>query len=113
MIGLGLRLRDWPTGGLTWRDLAAILRHLPGDSAFKRAKFPGRPSGDDVRWMLRRVEHTLRVLVWQNSGQKDSPEPVPLRWDCEPPDEEEKPDEMGLDEVDAVMERNRRLALGN
>lgn len=107
MIGLGLRLRDWPTGGVTWRDLAAILRHLPSDSSYKRAKVPGRPKPEDQVWLLRNVEHTLRVLAWQNTKQEE-PQPEPFRWACEKgSDAAPGPDAYELDEIDAVMARLR------
>lgn len=97
LIGLGLRLRDWPSERLSWRDLFVVVSQAPPTSACYRAV-----AGDDWQRsltvdLLRQVEHTTRVLAWQNSdGKGEYPPLIPLPWD-EP--DHDRPDAMSLDEV--------------
>lgn len=102
LIHLGLRLRDWPNGGVSWRDLLVIVRQAPLDSAVYRAVSGDEWQRTPVIDFLRQIEHTSRVLAWQQGGGKshDYPALVPLPWD-EPLDAQ--PDAMSLEEVFEFM----------
>ncbi|MBF6296287.1 hypothetical protein IU459_01865 [Nocardia amamiensis] len=81
MIALGLRLRQLGSEELSWRDLKAIVRLAPVDSALSRAMRP-----DDYRWQLNEhllasMADSLRWLVWSKTTaaqqNRDRPEPIP------------------------------------
>lgn len=84
---MGLRLRDWPSERLSWRDLYVICHQAPVGSAIWRsaAEHPDRTHLVDL---ARQIEFDLRVLAWQGTedGQRgrNYPEPIVLPWDPAP-----------------------------
>ncbi|WP_433669685.1 DUF5361 domain-containing protein [Nocardia sp. CA-136227] len=67
LIALGLRLRQLSGEALSWRDLWAIVKFLPPDSALMRTMHP-----EDHRWrleqhLLAEMTDCLRWLVWSKS----------------------------------------------
>lgn len=111
LIRLGLRLRQWPDGGLSWRDLVVIVKHCPPDSALRQALPESGPSPTDTPQLLRDIEHGIRVLQWQNQGKDDHPYPEPYRWPGEktpPPAADEQPSSYRLEEIDDAMAEHIR-----
>lgn len=89
LIGLGLRLRDFPSARLSWADLLVIVQQAPPDSAVVRTAHPELSewmSPLKTNQMLHSVEFSLRQLVWSKSedaakGRKRSaPKPIPAPW---------------------------------
>jgi hypothetical protein len=78
LIGLGLRLDDRGTRGLSWRDLLVIIRRSPRTSALSRAQFP-----EDSEWglpeqLLAAIFDALQAGNWQRgNGQGRKPEQLP------------------------------------
>lgn len=60
------------------RDAAAMVAHLPSDSALMRAEGDG---WSEAERMLASMEFSLRVLRWQptKDGVKDRNQPVPRK----------------------------------
>lgn len=60
------------------RDAAAMVAHLPSDSALMRAEGNG---WSEAERMLASMEFSLRVLRWQptKDGVKDRNQPVPRK----------------------------------
>ena len=87
---------------LTWHDLGVLIRQAQPESAVYKALTGDEWQRSPELEFLRSIEHSLRVLAWQNSGGKgvDYPEPIRLPWD-EPA--AERPDAMDLDEVFAFL----------
>lgn len=87
LIGMGLRLRDFPSGALSWRDLLVICRQAPPGSAIARA-VRQHPAQDPILDFLRLIEFRVRVLAWMQSEDgvkgRNVPEPVAMPWDAEP-----------------------------
>lgn len=62
-------------------EVAAWVAHLPSDSAVQRTANPAWQHTIDLE-LARAQEHSLRHLVWQNSGGKGrKPEPVEFKWE--------------------------------
>ena len=84
MIRLGLRLRDFPSENLTWRDLAVIVRCAPADSPLARVMEPSVAGQIDVQ-LLRSIDYSLRWLSWAKTkdGQagRNRPEWVTFDWE--------------------------------
>lgn len=91
----GTTLGDLFTGRLTFRQLAALIRNLPGDGtavwrSHRRAIKDGaepvkvvEPPADywtPDRMLLAGIDDTLRVLAWQNTadGRKGRNYPTPI-----------------------------------
>ena len=60
------------------RDAAAMVAHLPSDSALRRAEGDG---WSEAERMLASMEFSLRVLRWQptRDGANDRNQPVPRK----------------------------------
>ena len=110
LIGLGLRLRDFPSAALSWRDLLVIVRHAPATSAIVRALDPNWQRTPEVD-LLREVEHGVRVLAWQQtrdgSKGRNAPERLRLPWDAV---ETDRPDSYEWDDLAAALGGDSRLA---
>lgn len=91
----GTRLADLFTGKLTFRELASMIRNLPGDGtalwrshrrAMKDSPTPVKavdPPADywtPERMLLAGIDDNLRVLAWQNTadGHKGRNYPAPI-----------------------------------
>lgn len=92
------QMREW---GIPLGEVAAMAAYLPPEAACRRVM--------DEHWqrtpeidLLRSVEHSLRVLAWQNTeaARKGNgyPEAVQLPWDPEP-EGTIKGDRMTLEEA--------------
>ena len=101
LMRCGSRLRDFPDGGVTWRDLAVLVRQCQPESAIFKALNPHWQQSPELEF-LRQMEHTLRVLVWQQTKDgatgRNEPELIPLPWDPEP-DGVIRGDVMTMDEA--------------
>lgn len=102
LMRCGSRLRDFPDGGVTWRDLHVLVRHAQPDSAVFKALNPHWQQTPELEF-LRAMEHDLRVLSWMQSKDghrgRDFPEPVPLPWDPVRDDGSIRGDVMTMDEA--------------
>lgn len=80
-----------------------MAMHLPPDSAVARKLNPHWQRTPEID-LLRELEHSLRVLIWQNTGNRNSavPERIPLPWDPAP-DGTIEGDRMSLEEADAFL----------
>lgn len=98
---MGLRLDDLGTVRLTWADLRDVLTHLPMDAALYRSQMPHGLSMSDL--LLSQVEHTLRILAWQQTKDAASPtpqnRPEPLIKIGEDKKHGPQPDEVELSEL--------------
>ncbi|TQM29861.1 DUF5361 domain-containing protein [Nocardia bhagyanarayanae] len=81
LITIGLRLRMLGTDDLSWRDLKALIKQAPADSALARSVY-----GEDHQWQLGQhlladMADSLRWLVWSKTKAaqdgRDRPEPIP------------------------------------
>lgn len=90
----GVSLKSVRHSGIPLSEVADMAIHLPPDSATRRALDPHWQRTNEVDF-LRAMEHTLRILVWQNNASKTAkvPERIPLPWD---------PKEDGTIEVDRM-----------
>ena len=63
----------------TYRHAADLAAHLPQESACVRAQNP-EFEWTDTQYLLRSIEFSLRVIVWQNTkdGQKGRRKPKPI-----------------------------------
>lgn len=78
LIGLGLRLRDFPNAGFTWRDLLVIVQQSPRTSAVYRSV-----AGPDWEWDLANQLRAASVDAlnganWQRGSGKDRDRPKPI-----------------------------------
>lgn len=95
---------------LTLQEFAAMVKHLPIESAVARAYDEDWWATPQVR-LLSAVEHRLRVLIWQQTkdGQKgkNQPEEVLLTERDRKRDAIRRgvPDVMPIDELRAALER--------
>lgn len=79
LMAIGARLRHVGTDALTWRELYAVVKHAPFDSALYRVQ-----QGDDAPWglkemLLAQIADEIAVSNWIASrGKKsDYPKPIP------------------------------------
>lgn len=77
LLRIGYSLDDVPEK-LDWRDLLALLRSSPRDSAYVRAKV-----GTDIQWglleeLVATVFDEVRRLSWALTAPKGTPAPKPL-----------------------------------
>lgn len=102
LMRCGARLRDWPDGGVSWRDLWVLIRQAQPGSAVYKALTPHWQRTPELQ-LLQSVELSLRVLAWQQTadGQKgrNAPEPAWLPWDEKPEDDAIRGDAMTVDEA--------------
>ena len=104
LIRLGLRL-DWlGTERLSWRDLWVIVRQSGPDTALWRTearRVVQTPETD----LLRAVEHSLRVLIWQQTkdGQTGRNPPQAITFPWERKRDEYAGDAMPLTELKARL----------
>lgn len=65
-------------GSVSWRDAAAMVAHLPSDSALMRSVGDG---WSEAEHLLASIEYSLRVLRWQRTKdavkRRNAPEPLP------------------------------------
>ncbi|MGV9676206.1 DUF5361 domain-containing protein [Nocardia sp. NPDC003482] len=67
LITLGLRLSQLGEASLSWRDLRAIVRWLPADSALSRAANPEEHRWQLTQQLLADMTESLRWLVWSKT----------------------------------------------
>lgn len=81
LIGLGLRLRDFPSHDKSWRDLVVIVRNLGADSAYFRVTHPDSWQWDQQAMLSASMVDLMNILVWfkTEDGQKgrNRPKMVP------------------------------------
>lgn len=67
-----MRLRDFPSGRHTWRDLWVFVTYSERDSNLFRARFPGQADWTMTNRLLALAVNALRILVWfkTKDGQK-------------------------------------------
>lgn len=109
MIGLGLRLRDFPSEGKTWRDLIVIVRNLGSESAYFRATHPDSWNWDNNAMLQASMVDLLNILVWFKTadGQKGRNRPKMVPRPGVEPDKDSKKIGSGSKAVDLA----RRLGL--
>ena len=102
LIRAGARLRDWPYGGVSWRDLYVMVRQAQPDSATYKALNPQWQASNDVE-LMRSMDLHLRILAWQQTvdGQKGRNVPQLVLWPWEQPALEH--DVMDWDEAAAFL----------
>lgn len=100
LIRLGLRLAWLGTSALSWRDLLVIVRQCGPDTALWRAD-PQRAVQTVEVDLLRSIQHSTRILVWQNTrdGAAGRNEPEPIWFPWERTRDEYAGDVMPLDEL--------------
>lgn len=81
LITLGLRLHQLGTEVLGWRELKAIIRWLPTESALFRAMNPEGHRWQLDQFLLADITDSLRWLVWAKTDDarngRNRPELVP------------------------------------
>lgn len=73
---VGLRLRDLPSPGFTWRDLLVLVACRPPDSPLSRALNGGCAHTESEHLALG-TAHLLAVANWQRAGGKRVNAPKP------------------------------------
>lgn len=104
LLRCGLRL-DWlGTPRLSWHDLSVLVRHAQRGTAIYAALTGAESLRTPELELLRSLEHTARVLVWQQTRDgergRNFPKPAGLPWDDPDPS---RPDEMSLAETFAFL----------
>lgn len=81
MITLGLRLRTLASEKLGWRELKAIVKFLPAESALMRSVHPKTHHWQLDQYLLADMADCLRWLVWAKTEDarngRNRPEPIP------------------------------------
>lgn len=90
-------MRQW---GIPLRDVAAMVYHLPLDSATYRTHEDHWQRTIEID-LLREIEHSIRIADWRTYAKRGSqpPEAIPLPWDPEP-DGQVRGDVLTADEMD-------------
>lgn len=97
LLRCGLRLDLLGSEHFTWHDFGVVVRQAQPDSALYKALTGNEWQRTSELEFLRMMEHSLRVLAWQNGGGKGEwPEPIALPWD---PPRADRPDSMEWDEA--------------
>lgn len=111
-----MRLRDFPSARLSWRDLLVIVQCAPPDSPLARVMEPEVAAQLDTQ-LLRSIEYSVRWLAWSKTrdGHNGRRPPEHVRFPWEEP--QRKPgiqgDAMGLDEAVEWLGWSEHLAVEN
>jgi hypothetical protein len=80
LIKAGLRLRDCPSPGFTWRDLQVFIEYLDNDSCLVAAVYPDRAGWTKQNMLLAYLIDTARIHLWLNTKdgheRRNFPEPI-------------------------------------
>lgn len=81
LIKAGLRLRDCPSPGFTWRDLQIFIEYLDNDSSLVALVHPERAGWTKTNMLLADLIDTARIHLWLNTVDgregRNFPEPIP------------------------------------
>lgn len=80
LIQLGLRLRDFPSPGLTYGDMAIIVRQSPQGSSIARSVDPEASQWGLTDQLLALVGDYLAWIAWSKTadGEKNRNRPKPI-----------------------------------
>ena len=76
LLRCGARLRDFPNGGVTWHDLAVLVRAAQPGSAIYATR-PRHLHTNELE-LLRQIEVGIRTMTWSWSAKKGTPPPEPM-----------------------------------
>lgn len=103
LINVGLRLRDCPSGGFTWRDLKVFVKYMPATANLFGAMFPDRAGWDKPAFLLAEVVDSLHWLQWAKTKDgkdgRNRPKLVPRPGVTQPRREGSNPAPMPLSEI--------------
>ena len=112
LIRHGLRWRDFPNSGFTWRDLVVIVTCMDPSGPLGLAVNP-QGAVDAGTELARSMEHSLRWLVWSRSSEAEfGRPPLPWRFTWEE-DDGYAADAMTVEEVNAFLGWEARIAAEN
>ena len=106
LIARGLRLRQLGTDVLSWRDLLAIIRWLPTDSALLRSMNPDADRWKLSQYLLADMTESLRWLMWSKTsdGQQGRNRPQPITRPGMKPDRERLGTATAIDQMNTFLE---------
>ena len=103
LINAGLRLRDCPSEGFTWRDLKVFIRYMPATGNLFGAMFPDRAGWDKPAYLLAEVVDSLHWLQWAKTKDgrdgRNRPKLVPRPGVTQPRREGSNPTALPLSEI--------------
>ena len=111
LIGLGLRLRDFPSAQNTWHDLVVIVRNLGSESAYFRVTHPDTWNWDNKAMLQASMVDLLNILVWFKTadGQKGRNRPKLVPRPGVEPDKDTKHHGKGVPAVGLVKRLGLRV----
>ncbi|WP_324188420.1 DUF5361 domain-containing protein [Nocardia higoensis] len=109
LIALGLRLRQLGTDVLSWRDLLAIIRWLPAESALLRSMDPVGSRWQVSQHLLAEMTDSLRWLVWAKTpdAQQGRNRPEPIARPGKKTDRERVGTATAIDQMNTFLEWGR------
>lgn len=115
LINIGLRLRNCPSSGFTWRDLWLFIKHTPLTSNMARVMFPDKAGWTRENMLLAEVADSLHWLQWAKtkSGSKgrNKPKPIPRPGVTAPAREGSKPKASPVSVIkERFANRHRRVS---